>query len=133
MQHCQTESTRIKLPILTVCLLCPPVRVRRHIVFPLACIRPFACVSRLSNMTISETNMPIPIKFYLKHNWCGGKGCIRFSARSDQVSMATDSSHREVGKYHTRVATLYIIFICSRAGNSINSGGMWPKFKLIQA
>ena len=42
--------------------------------------------STLSNLNISATTRLIAIKFYLKHHWGGGKGSIRFWARSDQNS-----------------------------------------------
>ena len=57
-----------------------------------------ACARALthSNMNISATSGPIVTKFYLKHQWDGGKAAIGFGP--DQigtlVSMATDSSHR---------------------------------------
>ena len=44
------------------------------------------CVFTFSNMNISETSGPIATKFYLKHHWVGGKGCIKFWTRSDQNS-----------------------------------------------
>ena len=54
-----------------------------------------ACVhaSTLSNMNISETSQPVTIKFYLKHNWGGGKTALGFGADQIRtlVSMATDS------------------------------------------
>ena len=55
------------------------------------------CIS-FSNLNISETSGPIGIKFYLKHHWVGGKEAL--GLRPDQirtlVSMATDSSHRDI-------------------------------------
>ena len=44
------------------------------------------CVSTISSINMSKTSGRITIEFYLKHHLCGGKGCIRFSARSDQNS-----------------------------------------------
>ena len=49
-------------------------------------------------MNISEASRPIAIKFYLKHHRDGGQAAWVFCA--DQVrtlvSMATDSSHRDI-------------------------------------
>ena len=55
----------------------------------------------LSDMNISETSLPIIIKFHLKYHWGGGLAALCFGP--DQIrtlfSMATDSSHRvKVGK-----------------------------------
>ena len=49
-------------------------------------------------MNISETSRPITIKFYLKHHWGGGKAALGFGADQIRtlVSMATDSSHRNI-------------------------------------
>ena len=53
------------------------------------------CVFKLSNMNISATNRPIPIKFYLKHHLGGGKADLGFGPDRTRtlVSMATDNSH----------------------------------------
>ena len=67
-----------------------------------ASVRPCVCVcvrvSTLSNMNISETGRRIAIKYYMKHNWGGGKAALGFG--TDQirtlVDMATDSSHRVI-------------------------------------
>ena len=50
----------------------------------------------LSNMNISATIRPIAIKFYLKHQWGGGKAALVFwpDRIGTLVSMATDSCHR---------------------------------------
>ena len=58
----------------------------------------YVCVSTLSNMNISETRRPIATKFYLKHNWVGGKDALGFGPDwiGTLVSMATDSSHRVI-------------------------------------
>ena len=58
------------------------------------CVRPFT----LSNRNISATSWPIGMKFYLKHNWGGGKASVRFDPDLIRtlVSMATDSSHRVI-------------------------------------
>ena len=63
-----------------------------------ASVRPSIRASTLSNMNISDTSMPITIKFYLKHRWGGGKAALGFGADQIRtlVSMATDSSHRVV-------------------------------------
>ena len=47
-------------------------------------------------MNISETSGPIATKFYLKHNWVGGKDALGFGPDRIRtlVSMATDSSHK---------------------------------------
>ena len=49
----------------------------------------------LSNINISATKKPITTKFYLKHNWVGGKAALDFGPDriGTLVSMATDSSH----------------------------------------
>ena len=54
--------------------------------------------SPFSNMNISETSWPIAIKFYLQHHWGGGKAAWGFGADRFRtlVSMATDSSHRDI-------------------------------------
>ena len=53
------------------------------------------CVSKLLNINISETSGPIATKFYLKHQWGGGKAALCFEEDriGTLVSMATDSSH----------------------------------------
>ena len=52
----------------------------------------------LSNINISETSLPIIIKFHQNHHWGGGLTALGF--RLDRmrtlVSMATDSSHRVI-------------------------------------
>ena len=55
-------------------------------------------VSTLLNMNISETNWLISTKFYLKHHWGGGKAALSFGPDriGTLVSMATDSSHRDI-------------------------------------
>ena len=55
------------------------------------CIRPLT----LSNMNISATSWQIVTKFYLKHEWGGGKAASGFQPDriGTLVSMATDSSH----------------------------------------
>ena len=50
-----------------------------------ACVRPSIHTFKHC-LNISETSRPITIKFYLKHHWGWGKGCIRFWCRSDQNS-----------------------------------------------
>ena len=54
--------------------------------------------SPFSNINISEASRPISIKFYLKHQWGGGKAVWGFGADQFRtlVSMATDSSHRVI-------------------------------------
>ena len=51
-----------------------------------------------SNMNISANSWPVVTKFYLKHHWVGGKAAICFGPDRirTQVSMATDSSHRDI-------------------------------------
>ena len=53
-------------------------------------------------MNISEPSRPITIKIYLKHHWGGGKAAWGFGADhfSTLVSMATDSSHRDIMGKH---------------------------------
>ena len=48
--------------------------------------------SLLSNIYISETSGPIAIKFYLKHQWAGGKAALDFGADRFRtlVSMTTE-------------------------------------------
>ena len=41
---------------------------------PCVCVRPLT----LSNMNISATSWPIGMKFYLKHQWGGGKASVGF-------------------------------------------------------
>ena len=52
----------------------------------------------LSNMNISATSRQIATKFYLKHDWGGGKAASGFlpDRIGTLVSMATDSSHRVI-------------------------------------
>ena len=72
------------------------------------------CASNLSNMNISATGRPIAIKFYLKHHWGGGKGCIRFWARSDQTMAADICSSHSVIMGENGVATFFsVVFIRS--------------------
>ena len=56
------------------------------------------CPLTISNMNISKTRRPIATKFYLKHNWGGGKPALGFGPDRIRtlVSMATDSSHRVI-------------------------------------
>ena len=86
-------------------------------------------------MNIFETNRPITIKFYLKHQWGGGKAALGFGADQIRtlVSMATDIYHRVImGK---RASTRFlgcfnrILFIL--AGNcdihkSLHEFEIWP-------
>ena len=53
------------------------------------------CVSTLSNTYISETSIPIAIKFYVKHHRGGERAALGFGPDwiRTLVSMATDSSH----------------------------------------
>ena len=54
------------------------------------------CLSTLLNINISETSGPIATKFYLKHDWVGGKDALGLGPDRIRtlVSMAMDSSHR---------------------------------------
>ena len=56
------------------------------------------CPLTISNMNISKTRGPIATKFYLKHQWGGGKPALGFGPGQIRtlVSMATDSSHRVI-------------------------------------
>ena len=49
-------------------------------------------------MNISETSRQIAIKFYLNHHWAGGKAPVGIDLDwiRTLVSMATDSSHRDI-------------------------------------
>ena len=51
-------------------------------------------------MNISATSRPIPMKFYQKHHWEGGKAALGFGPDwiriRTLVSMASDSSHRVI-------------------------------------
>ena len=49
-------------------------------------------------MNISETSLPIIIKFHLEHYWVGGFAALGFVSDRIRtlVSMATDSSHRVI-------------------------------------
>ena len=71
-------------------------------------------------MNISETNLPIIIKFHLKHHWGGELPALGFGPdrMKTLVSMATDSSHRVImGKSceHSSSSTFFIL-----AGNKDN-------------
>ena len=57
-----------------------------------ASVRP----SALSNINISETSLPIIIKFHQEHHWGGGLAVLVFGLDRIRtlVSMATDTSHR---------------------------------------
>ena len=63
-----------------------------------ACTRASVRVLTLSNTNISATSGPIATKFYLKHQWGGGKAALGFwpDRIGNLVSMATDSSHRVI-------------------------------------
>ena len=66
-----------------------------------------------SNMNISETGGLMAIKFYMKHQWGGGKAALGFGADPIRtlVSMATDSSHRVImGK---RASSHFLGCFCS--------------------
>ena len=56
------------------------------------------CLWTFSNSNISATSGPIITKFYLNHNWDGGKAALVFESDwiGTLVSMATDSSHRVI-------------------------------------
>ena len=58
------------------------------------CLRAFT----LSNISISETSRPVVIKYHLEHNWGGGLAALGFGPDQIRtvVSMATDSSHRDI-------------------------------------
>ena len=65
-------------------------------------------------MIISTTSRPIPIKFYLKHHWGGGKAALCFEPDriGTLVSIATDSSHKVImGKIPLAVSTLAPSFL----------------------
>ena len=49
-------------------------------------------------MNISETRGPIATKFYLNHQWVGGKDALGFGPDRIRtlVFMATDSAHRVI-------------------------------------
>ena len=61
-------------------------------------MRAWVGVLTLLNMNISATCWQIGMKFYLKHHWGGGKASVGFDLDriSTLVSMATDSSHRNI-------------------------------------
>ena len=62
-------------------------------------------------MNITETRLPIIIKFHLKHHWGGGLAALGFGSDwiRTLVSMATHSSHRIImGK--NLVSTLALPF-----------------------
>ena len=58
------------------------------------CIRSFT----LSNINIYETSWPIIIKFHQEHHWDEGLTALGFGPDRIRalVSMATDSSHRDI-------------------------------------
>ena len=65
------------------------------------CVCVCLCVSlsiTFSDLNISPTSGPIVTKFYLKHHWVGGKDALGFGPDRIRtlVSMATDSSHRDI-------------------------------------
>ena len=86
-----------------------------------ASMRPCVRASTLSNMNISETSRLILTKFYLKHQWGGGKAALGFGADQIRtlVSMATDSSHRVImGKrVSSRFLTVFDRILFILAGN----------------
>ena len=63
---------------------------------------------------ISATSGRIVTKFYLKHHWDGGKAAIGF--RPDRirtlVSMATDSSHRDIMGKCCEHSSAFILSSC---------------------
>ena len=61
-------------------------------------VRPSVRLSTLSNINISETSLPIIIKFHQEHHWGGGLTALGFGLDRIRtlVSMATDSSHRVI-------------------------------------
>ena len=63
-----------------------------------ASVRPSVCEFTLSSMNISETSLPIVIKFHLEHHWGEGLAALGFGVDRirNLVSMATDSSHRVI-------------------------------------
>ena len=56
------------------------------------------CLSTFSNLNISAASGLIVTKFYLTHHWVGGKDALGFGPDRIRalVSMATDSSHRNI-------------------------------------
>ena len=63
-----------------------------------ASVRPSVCAFTLSSMNISETSLPIVIKFHLEHHWGEGLAALGFGVDRIRtlVSIATDSSHRVI-------------------------------------
>ena len=58
----------------------------------------YLCVNIFKLIYISATSRPIVTKFYLNHHWGGGKAVLGFGSDRIRtlVSMATDSSHRDI-------------------------------------
>ena len=92
-------------------------------------VRPFT----LSDINISETSLPIIIKFHLKHHW--GRGLAAFGFGPDWirtlVSMATDISHRVImGKSceHPSSSIFHWIFFILAGNNDSMKACMGWKF-----
>ena len=84
-----------------------------------ASVRPSVRASTLSNMNIFETSRSITTKFYLKHHWGGGKAALGFDADQIRtlVSMATDSSHSNKGKWDlSEIQTHISFYVCPHSG-----------------
>ena len=63
------------------------------------------CPLTLSKMNISETSGPIAFKFYLKHHWGWGKGCMRFLVKSDQNSGFHGNRYLPIGYIEENLVT----------------------------
>ena len=63
-----------------------------------ASVRPSVRPLTFSNSNISATSGPTVTKFYLNHHWGGKKAALGFGPDriGTLVSMATDSSHRDI-------------------------------------
>ena len=90
-------------------------------------------------MNISETNVSIATKFYLKHHLVGGKAALGFGPDRIRtlVSMATESSHAVImekmvpplflGCFFIRsFSYLQVMIKCTRARTSLNFGLLGP-------
>ena len=90
-------------------------------------------------MNISETSRQTTVKFYLKHHWTGGKAPVGFDLDwiRTLVSMATDSSHKDIMGKNDAItfsqmfligsfAYLQVTMTCMRAWMSSKFGWIQP-------
>ena len=109
-----------------------PKAWRELIIWGSSGVRP----STLSNMNISETSWPIVNKFHLENHWGGGLTALGFGLDwiRTLVSMATDSSHRDImGKpcdhYSSFIFDWFFILAAKEGSHKILDGfeiGQYP-------